>query len=431
MKYILAILLFSVTLSFGLSQEVLSIDQAKVLTLENNFGIRISKNNVQLAENLTDKKANGYRPTISATGGLQGDFGSSSQKFSTGNDATTGQALSWNGSAAVQADYTIYDKTRDLTLDQLKESLKLSNLQLQQAVQQNVANVYQAYYILAIATENVEVLEETIDVSKERLRRSENQLEYGQGSALDVLNAQVDIKRDSVNLLNAKLEVDNSRRNLNISMGRQANEAFNVLAVTEVDETLDLNALLEEAKQNNIDILINHQNQSVNELDLNIIEAEKRPTLSTNVSYDYTYADNAPGSFVTTSKSQGFTGSLTLAWTLYDPSREVRKQNTVLNLNNLRLETDRIQQEMERDIINAWANYENSKYVLKVERSAVKINEENFSRTEAQVKIGRVTSIEFRQAQLNLLNAQTSLNNALLNVKLAEIQLLALVGDLL
>ncbi len=431
MKYILVILLFFVSLSFCISQEVLSIEQAKVLTLENNFGIRISKNNVQIAENLTDKKVNGYRPTVSATGGLVGDFGSSSQTFNTGNDATTGQALSWNGSAAVQADYTIYDKTRDLTLDQLKESLKLSSLQLQQAVQQNVANVYQAYYMLAIATENVEVLEEAIDVSKERLRRNETLMEYGQGNALDVLNAQVDVKRDSVNLLNAKLEVDNSRRNLNISMGREANEAFEVLAITEVDETLDLNTLLEEANQNNIDILINRQNQSVNELDLNIIEAEKRPTLSTNVSYDYTYADNAPGSFVSTSTSQGFTGSLRLAWTLYDPSRAIRKQNAVLNLDNLRLETDRIQQELERDIINAWANYENSKYVLKVENSAVKTNEENFSRTKEQVKIGRLTSIEFRQAQLNLLNAQTSLNNALLNVKLAEIQLLALVGELL
>ena len=431
MKFILTSTLLLLNLTFCLSQDMLTLEQAKMLTLENNFGIRISKNNVQLAENLTDRKVNGYQPTISATGGLQGDFGSSSQSFNSGNDATTGQALSWNGNAAVRADYTLYDKTRDLTLDQLKESLKLSNLQLQQAVQQSVANVYQAYYILSIAMENLEVLEETIKVSKERLRRSETQLEYGQGNALDILNAKVDIKRDSVNLLNAKLDVENSRRNLNISMGRPANERFEVQALTKIDESLELNALLEEAKRSNIDLQINRQNLSVTELDLNVIDAEKQPTLSSNLSYNYAYADNAPGSFVTTSTSQGFNGSLTLAWTLYDPSRGVRKQNSILNLNNIRLETDRILQEIERDIINAWANYENSKFVLKVEQSAVKTNEENFIRTEEQFKIGRITSIEFRQAQLNLLNAQTSLNNALLNVKLAEIQLLALVGDLL
>jgi len=431
MKHSLVIILFFVNLSFGYSQMELSLEQAKMLTLENNFGIRISKNNVQLAENLTDKKANRYRPIISASGVLNGDYGSASQKFSTGLDASTDQAISWNGVASVQADYTILDKGRALTLDQLKESLELSNLQLQQTVQQNLLNVYQAYYQLAIDIENVEVLEETIGVSSERLRRAEYQLEFGQGNGLDVLNAEVDIKRDSVNLLNAQLNVENSKRDLNIAMGTNARQDFEIEAITDVDENLNLDALLDEARENNIGLQINRQNQSVNELDLNIIDAEKNPTLSANASYDYSYSDNAPGSFVTTSNSQAFSASLTLGWTLYDASREIRKQNTVLSLDNLRLETERIEQELERDIINAWANYQNAKFVLQVESSAVSTNEENFTRTEEQLKFGRITSIEFRQAQLNLLNAQTSLNNALLNVKVAEIQLLALVGDLL
>ena len=431
MKNILAILFFSLSLPFCYSQNVLSLEQAKMLTLENNFGIRISQNNVQLAENLTDRKANGYRPTVSASGALNATYGSASQNFSTGLDASTDLALGWTGGASVQADYTIYDKSRELTLDQLKESLALSNLQLEQAIQQNLLGVYQAYYELAIAIANVEVLEETIGVSSERLRRAEYQLEYGQGNGLDVLNAEVDIKRDSVNLLNARLNVENTRRNLNITMGTDPREIYTIEAITDIAENLNLETLLAEAKQKNIDLQINRQNQSVSELDLNIIDAEKKPTLSANASYDYNYANNAPGSFVVNSQSQGLTGRLTLAWNLYDASRDIRKQNTVLNLTNLKLETERIEQQLERDIINAWANYENAKFVLQVERSAVSTNEENFYRTEEQLKFGRLTSIEFRQAQLNLLNAQTSVNNAILNLKVAEIQLLALVGELL
>jgi outer membrane protein TolC len=431
MKYSIVVLFFFLSLSFCNSQNVMSLEQAKMLTLENNFGIRISQNNVELAENLTDKKVNGYLPTVSASGVLSADYGSASQKFSTGLDASTAQAISWNGLASVQADYTIYDKTRSLTLDQLKESIKLSNLQLQQAIQQNLLNVYQVYYQLAIAMENLEALEETIAVSSERLRRAKYQLEYGQGNSLEILNAEVDIKRDSVNLLNARLNVENSKRDLNIAMGTNVNDDFVVEAITDIDETLKLDALLDKARKNNIDLQINRQNLSLNELDLNIIDAEKTPLLLSNLGYSYNYSNNAPGSFITTSNSQAFSGSLTLAWNLYDASRGVRKQNTVLNLNNIRLETERIQLELERDIINAWANYQNSKYVLQVERSAVSTNEDNFLLTEEQLKIGRITSIEFRQAQLNLLNAQTSLNNAMLNVKVAEIQLLALVGDLL
>ena len=100
-------------------------------------------------------------------------------------------------------------------------------------------------------------------------------------------------------------------------------------------------------------------------------------------------------------------------------------------MTNLKLQAELVEQQLERDIVNAWATYQNSIFILEVEESAVETNRENFTRTEEQVKFGRLTSIEFRQAQLNLLNAQTSVNNARLNAKLAEIQLLALVGRLL
>ena len=71
---------------------------------------------------------------------------------------------------------------------------------------------------------------------------------------------------------------------------------------------------------------------------------------------------------------------------------------------------------------------QNALFVLEVEKAAVKTNEENFARTEEQLRIGQVTSIEFRQAQLNLLNAQTSLNNAKFDAKIREIEVLQIVG---
>jgi outer membrane protein TolC len=284
---------------------------------------------------------------------------------------------------------------------------------------------------VALQSENVEVLSESIEISKERLRRAQSQLEFGQGNGLDVLNAEVDIKRDSVNLLNALLAVDNEKRNLNFAMSRTSTEDFSVLASTEIDASLNLEDLIASAKEDNIALQINRQTLSVNEMDLDIIEAERKPTLSAGASYDFNFSDNATGSFIDQSNSRGLSANVTVAWTLYDGSRDIRKQNTALGLTNLKLQADLVEQQLERDIINAWATYQNSIFILEVEESAVETNRENFTRTEEQVKFGRLTSLEFRQAQLNLLNAQTSVNNAKLNAKLAEIQLLALVGRLL
>ena len=165
-----------------------------------------------IAENNTDKSVNGYLPTASASAGLNSNFGGSSQQFSNGNEANTSNAFTWGGNASVNANYTIFDKRRDLTLSQLKETLNLTNLQLRQTIENNLLQVYQGYYQVAQLTENVDVLQEAIQISRERLRRAQYQLDYGQGSGLGVLNAEVDIQRDSVNILNAKMQLANAKR---------------------------------------------------------------------------------------------------------------------------------------------------------------------------------------------------------------------------
>ncbi|MFK8010150.1 MAG: TolC family protein [Saprospiraceae bacterium] len=426
---ILVIILF---FSFNLSaQNILTLEQAKTTTLANNFGIKIAKNNVVVSQNQTDKSVNGYLPTVSANAGLNGNFGGSSQSFGNGGEASTSNAFTWGGNASVQANYTIFDKRRDLTLEQLKESLSLSNLQLRQTIEQNLLQVYNEYFQVAQLSENVNALLEAISISRERLRRAQYQLDFGQGSGLNVLNAEVDIQRDSVNLLNAKMNLENAKRNLNVSMGRNTNDDFQVEIDTAIDESFNLESLIEQSKNDNIGLQVNRKNLAVNEMNLQIIDSEKRPIVTAGASYDFSYSDNPTGAFIDKSNSRGLAANVGVNWTIFDGTRDIRKQNAAINLTNQKLQIDQLQQQLERDIINAWANYQNALFVLQVEKNGVETNRENFVRTEEQVKIGQLTSIEFRQAQLNLLNAQTSLNNAKFDTKLREIQMLQLVGKLI
>jgi outer membrane protein len=413
------------------AQNILTIDQAKAITLANNFGIKIAKNNVTLAQNQTDKSVNSYLPIVSATAGVNGNFGGSTQTFGNGNEAATANAFTWGGNGSVRADYTVFDQRRDLTLEQLRASLNLSNLQLKQTIEQNLLQVYNGYYQVAQLAENVNALREAIAISQERLRRAEYQLDFGQGSGLNILNAQVDTQRDSVNLLNAKMNLENAKRNLNVSMGRNTTEDFEVETNTGLDEALNLESLVEQAKKDNIALQVNRQNLSVSEMNLQIIDAEKRPTVSAGASYAFSYSDNPTGAFIDRSNSRGLAANIGVSYTIFDGSRNIRKQNAVINLTNQKLQIDQFQQQLERDIINAWSNYQNAIFILQVEENAVETNRENFAQTEERIKNGQLTSIEFRQAQLNLLNAQTSLNNAKFDAKLREIQLMQLVGKLI
>ena len=426
------IVLSFVFLSFQIfSQERLTLEQAKQITLENNFGIKIAKNDLEISKNLTDKKANGYLPVVAADVGVNGNLGSASQSFSNGLEASTSNAFNWGANASVGANYTIYDKRRDLTLDQLKASVNLSDLQLKQTIEQNLLVVYNQYLQVIQLGSNIEFLEDAISISGERLRRAQYNLDLGQGNGLDVLNVQVDIQRDSVNLLNAKMNLDNAKRNLNVAMGRNSDIDYNVEDDAMMSQTLNLDALIEQAKDANTALKINQQGLSINEMNLDIIDAEKRPTVIAGASYGINYSDNATGSFIDQSNSRGLNGNVGLSWTLFDGSRDVRTQNAILNLENQKLQISNLEQQLERDVRNAWANYQNALFILEVEKKALDTNQENFERTEERVKFGQLSSIEFRQAQLNLLNSQVSLTNAKISAKLREVELLQLAGQLL
>lgn len=419
---------------FGLkaqSQSVLTLEEARNITLSNNFGIKIAKNNVTIAENQTDKKLNGYLPTVSANGGLNSNFGSSTQQFNNGNEANVRNAFNWGLSGSVDANYTIYNQARAITLEQLKEGLNASNLSLRQIIEQNLLQVLSSYYVVAQLSENINVLEEALLVSEERKKRAQFALELGQGNGLNILNAEVDIKRDSVNLLNALLSLETEKRNLNVAMGREADIAFDVEKNNNLSVIDNLESMVSKGKNENSAILLNRQNLIVNEYNIDLINAENKPTVTSGVSYSLAYSDNAAGAFITQSNSNSLAGNIGVNWTIFDGSRSIRRQNAVLGLSNQKLQIDQLEQQIERDIINTWKNYQNDLFVISVQENALETNKENFDRTEEQFKSGQVSSIEFRQAQLNLLNAQFSLTNAKYSAKIREIQLKQLVGDLI
>lgn len=431
-KYLIsALFLFFVTNKLK-AQPILTKAQAVEITLANNYDIKVAQNNVAIARNNTSRELNGYLPTVNANVGLNSRLGGSSQQFSSGQENTTSNAFNWGSNAGVQGNYQLIDKTRDLTVKQLEEVVNLQDLQRQQTIENNLLVVFNNYYQVAQLTQNTNVLEQTIDLSKQRLQRAQYQYDYGQGIRLNLLNAEVDIQRDSINLLNLKNQLANAKRNLNVAMGRSVDTDFQVDTVITYQTDLSLPNLINKAKTNNILLEVLHKNLDISAADIDIIESTKKPTLAATASYDFSYSDNAAGSFIKRSNTRGFSGGLTLGWNLYDGGRrKMQKENVRINIENQLVQKEQITQQLERDVLNAWDNYQNALFILRAEEKNLATNQLNFQRTEEQFKIGQVTSVEFRQAQLNLLNAATNLNSAKFDAKFIELNLLQLSGQLL
>ena len=276
------------------------------------------------------------------------------------------------------------------------------------------------------------MLEQTFNVSRRRLERAQYRFEYGQGIRLNVLNAEVDIQRDSINLLNVRQQLANAKRNLNVLMGMPVGNDFNVDTQVAYDENLSQEKLVAAAKSSNVAILAADQNLAIQEMNLKIIDATRKPTVGAQLSYDYNYQDNAAGSFIASNRTNGLNGGLTLNWNLFDGGRrKVQTQNTQLAIQSQLTQKEQLEQQLERDVRNAWESYQNALFVLDVERSSLTTNEANLERTRERFGAGQVSSVEFRQAQLNLLNAETSYSRAKYNAKVVELQLLQLSGGLM
>ena len=432
-KLLLSIIIVLGSISSMLSQELLSLDEAVKRSLENNLGVKLAENSSDLALSNTSKFNTGQLPTVSLNGGYNFRLDNTNAKFQNGSTAELSFAESQGASATINANYVIFDGFfRRFNIQQLKEQYKLSNIQVEATMENIAAQALTQYFQIGLLQENLNIVQEGIDISKARLKRAEQLFEFGQGNQLAVLNAQVDLNNDSLSYLSASLDVENAKRILNNLMVIEHDSDYIIETDFEFIRDIDYNVLKEKMLADNIAIAQIDNSIEIGNVSMDMVNARKLPTLSTNVSYGYSYNKNNSASFLSSVNNNGLNAGLTLSWNIFDGGI-TRQSLEQTRLNNIGLELQKTQliENLKLDFENAWAIYTNSLQVYKAQLKNVEISEANFKRSEAQFKIGQINSVDYRQAQLNLLNAQTLLNTTRFQIKIAEVQLLLLSGQIL
>lgn len=429
--FILFFVLFLINYVAG--QEVLSASKAIELALENNYGIKIVNNNKKIAENNKDILNSGYLPTLTGNAGGVYNKDNTNAEFSNGNIATLNGAESNRFNASLNVNYTIFDGLgRYYDYKQLKEQYQLSELQARETIENTVLQLFTVYYNVAQLIENVETLEETLAISKERIIRAQYQFDYGQGTQLDVLNAKVDISNDSINLINAKQQLKNTKRDLNFVLGNTIVNDFEVETTITFLMSINKTDLFEKMKVNNVALLQLDKNIMINEF---IIKANKSgylPTVGLTGSYGWNRNNNNAASFVLVSTNTGLSGGINLSWNLFDGGGTItRVKNAKINLENQELEKKSTLISINRDFHNAWDDYQNKLTIYHMQENNIVTAKNNFDRTQEKFKLGQATSIEFRQSQLNLLNSELNRNQAKFQAKIAELSVLQISGELL
>lgn len=422
---------------------VLSREQAVKEMLENNFGIQLANNVVGIAENNKNILNSGYLPSLSGLAGASYDLSDSRTNFngaldSEGNerpDNIINDAETNRYNASVNLDYTLFDGLgRYYDFKSLKEQYNLSVLEARETIELTTIQLFSVYYELARITENVSVLEEALKISKDRELRTSYRFDYGQVNKLEVLNAQVDVTTDSINLLNARQQLQNVQRDLNLVLNRDLETTVRVDTTVVFISELQLNDFMATVEDNNVDLIQNERSILVQDYAVKSARSLMLPSIGLSGSYGWNLSNNPASAFFpgTTNNSTSLNMGVNLRWNLFDGGQSITAvKNARILRDNEAIVREQLRQQVFRDLANARGDYDNALYIYRLQEQNVLTNEDNFRRSQERLNLGQITSVEFRQAQLNLLNAETNKNAAKYTAKLAEARLLQLTGQLL
>ena len=413
------------------AQEVVNLEDAVKIALENNYEIKIASNVLKIDKtNVTSGNA-GMLPKVAATITDNNALQNLSQTKADGTTTKLDNAKSSNLNYGVGLDWTIFDGLKMFAkLDQLKELQKLGETQLRGTILSKIGAVTSAYFDLVQQQQQLQALDTTIVISKQRLALAQNRFTIGKASKLEVLNAQVDLNSDTTTLLRQKELYANTKIVFNQILARDLKLDFKVADKITVDDKLLLPELTALAQKQNPQLEAQIINQRVSELQLKQIKAARYPTVKVNSGYSFAESKASLG-FTTQSSARGLNYGFSAAMNIFDGFSQNRNEKIAqIEIDNSKIAIEQQNVALNAQLATSYQTYLTNLELIDLERKNEAIAKQNLEITLDKFHIGTITTLEFRTAQLNYINAKVRYSNAQFQAKLSEIALKELAGNL-
>jgi len=413
------------------AQELLTVEDAVKIALENNYEIKIASNDLKIDQQNVSLANAGVLPQLNATVTDNNSILDTKQTQSDGSERELNGARNMNLAYGVALNWTIFDGLRMFArYDQLKELEKLGDAELKLAIFTKVSDVITTYYDLVQQQQQLKALDTAIVISNLRISTADNRYKIGKASKLEVLNAQVDLNTDTTALLRQKELYANTKIFLNEILARDVKTDFSVVDEVTIDETLLLPELMTLAEKQNPQLQSQIINKRISELQLKQVKANRYPTVNITSGYNFTRTEASLG-FTTQSTGQGFTYGINATMNIFNGGLQNRNERVAkIQVENSKIVIEQQLKMLESQLSSAYQTYLTNLQLTKLEAKNEDIAKENLDITLAKFKIGTIAPLEFREAQLNYVNAKVRNSNAQYAAKVSEINLKELAGNL-
>lgn len=426
----LLLLVFGISISAN-SQELLTVEDAVKIALENNYEIKIASNDLKIDKQNVSLANAGILPSLNGVLTENSSILDTKQTQQDGSVRELDGAKNMNLSYGVALNWTIFDGFRMFArYDQLKELQKLGDAELKLAIFSKVSDVISTYYDLAQQKQQLTALDTAIVISNLRVTTADNRYKIGKASKLEVLNAQVDLNTDTSTLLRQKELYANTKIALNELLARPVNTPFEIAEEIKTDENLLLPELMDLAEKQNPQLQTQIINKRVAELQAKQVKANRYPIVSINSGYNLTRSESSLG-FVAQSSGNGLTYGISASMNIFNGGLQNRNERIAkLQVENSQILIDQQLQNLRSQLSSLYQTYLTNLQLTKLEAKNEEIAKENMDITLAKFRIGTITPLEFRDAQLNYVNAKVRNSDAQYQAKVSEINLKELAGNL-
>lgn len=433
--FIAPILLAISAVSFG---QQLSLEECIRISLENNLTVKNSKLDIESTEHKVSEAKAGLLPTVDLNGQYQyylevpaqlipaSTFGGTAGEYS-----AVKLGVPQNTSANVQVSQTLFNQKVMIGLKAAKAGRSYSNVQLTLTKEDIVYNVTSTYYNIQVVSDNLNLLQSNITnmdktvKTNETLRKNE-------------IVSNSTYKRLLINLENLRNEYENQK----INQTKYYNLLKYLMNVPLTDSVevmpFDFNAALEDVQPGDInqrpDIRLQQEQIKLYELDKKSTISGYYPTLSANFFYGYTAYNNEFAPFEAIN-NQWFNSSyftLSLKIPVFDgftkkyqvKQKSVTLQKSVNSLADMRQKAD-------REILDAMNNYTSNKNLLSNSKRGLDLAEQLFKDANIEYNNGLISITDLLDVQDDLSDARNNYSTALVNLKIAELDVKKANGQLI
>jgi outer membrane protein TolC len=310
-----------------------------------------------------------------------------------------------------------------------EELEKIGQINVEAQMQQISFDVLVTYYNIVRLNQQVKAFSGIIALAEERLKIAQTRFEVGSAAKTDMLQSAIDLNGQQNSLVDIKRQIQNNKAILNTLLLRPANQELTVADSVFTIPVMSYEEEIAKIDTQNLNLLRIQRERALLVEDRRIINSQRLPIFSVNSVTNFNRNKSSAGLFLVNS-SYGPNIGVSLAVPIYNSN--IFK--TQLRVNEVQQKQQYMQQELlktqvQRDLLIAFQEYQTAIRIAEMEQKNVKNAEENnFIATERFKKL-QGNTIELRQAQLSLIEAQDRYINAVFRSKIAALSIDLLTGE--